>query len=164
MMSAQIAQRELRRSRRNRMIAGVCGGLGEYFGIDPVWVRLVFVILIFANGLGLILYPILWWIMPEEPVKTGEMAVGSSSGKRVMGTVLVGLGTVFLLQNLGLIRVDFDLVWPVLLIVAGLYLLFSGSANQHPHGHEEEKQGKEAGEGPDGQGVGDYPSQPGPQE
>lgn len=163
-MPSQSVQRELHRSRRNRMIAGVCGGLGEYFGIDPVWVRLVFVILIFANGLGLILYPILWWIMPEEPAETGETTVGSPSGKRLMGIVLVGLGAMFLLQNLGLIRVDFDLVWPVLLIVAGLYLLFSGSPNQHPHGHKKEEQGKEAGEGSDGEGVGDHASHPGPQE
>ena len=53
------------RPRTERMIAGVCGGLGLYFGVDPVIVRLLFVVLALATGLTLILYPILWLIMPE---------------------------------------------------------------------------------------------------
>ena len=56
------------RSQGDRMIAGVCGGLGLYFGVDPVIVRLLFVVLALATGLPLILYPILWLIMPEGSV------------------------------------------------------------------------------------------------
>ena len=56
------------RPRTERMIAGVCGGLGLYFGVDPVIVRLLFVVLALATGLPLILYPILWLIMPEGSV------------------------------------------------------------------------------------------------
>ena len=47
-------QKRIYRSRKEEMIAGVCGGLGEYFDIDPVIMRLIFVLLIFAGGAGLI--------------------------------------------------------------------------------------------------------------
>jgi phage shock protein C len=53
------------RPRSERMIAGVCGGLGLYFGLDPVIVRLLFVVLALTTGLTLLLYPILWLVMPE---------------------------------------------------------------------------------------------------
>ena len=59
--------RKLYRSRRNKIIAGVCGGLGEHLGIDPLLVRLFFFLMIFANGIGILLYLILWVIVPKEP-------------------------------------------------------------------------------------------------
>jgi phage shock protein C len=57
----------LMRSRRDAVIAGVCGGLGEYFNIDPVIVRLIFVLATLTSGIGLVLYPVLWLIMPKAP-------------------------------------------------------------------------------------------------
>lgn len=76
--AAQTEPKRLYRSRKNRAIGGVCGGIGEYFGIDSVAVRLVFLILLFFGG-GLILYLIFWIVIPERPVsfmnsteKTGE--------------------------------------------------------------------------------------------
>ena len=54
------------RSRDNRMIAGVCGGLAKHLGIDPLLVRIFFVLLIFANGIGIILYLILLILVPLE--------------------------------------------------------------------------------------------------
>ncbi|MFH1382377.1 MAG: PspC domain-containing protein [Chloroflexota bacterium] len=59
-------ERRLYRSRTDRMIWGVCGGLASYFSIDPVLVRLIFVLLIFANGIGIIAYIILAIIVPLE--------------------------------------------------------------------------------------------------
>ena len=61
------AYKQLFRSRTNRRIAGVCGGIGEYFGIDPTLVRLLWLLSIFMGGLGIIAYLIAWIIMPEEP-------------------------------------------------------------------------------------------------
>jgi phage shock protein C len=59
------------RPRTDRMIAGVCAGLGLYFGIDPVIVRLLFVVLALTTGITVMLYPILWLIMPEgAPAQT----------------------------------------------------------------------------------------------
>ena len=59
-------EKRLHRSRSNRIIWGVCGGLADYFGIDPVIVRVVFVLLIFANGLGILAYIILAIVIPAE--------------------------------------------------------------------------------------------------
>ena len=58
--------RRLYRSQRERIIGGVAGGIGEYFDIDPVWVRLAFILLVFAGGSGLIAYIILWLIVPRQ--------------------------------------------------------------------------------------------------
>jgi len=59
--------RPLRRSRRNRVIAGVCGGLAEFFGISSFWFRLLFFILLLPGGApGLVPYLILWIIIPSD--------------------------------------------------------------------------------------------------
>ena len=55
----------LMRSRTDKMIAGVAGGIGQYLAIDPVIVRLAFVALCFT-GVGVLLYPVLWLVMPPE--------------------------------------------------------------------------------------------------
>ncbi|MBN2499992.1 MAG: PspC domain-containing protein [Anaerolineales bacterium] len=56
----------LRRSRRNRVLAGVCGGLGEFFGISAFWFRLAFLILFLPGGLpGLVPYIVLWIVIPR---------------------------------------------------------------------------------------------------
>lgn len=58
--------KKLYRSRSDRMIAGVCGGLGEYLAVDPVWLRLFFVLLLFATGFGFWAYLIMWIIVPDQ--------------------------------------------------------------------------------------------------
>jgi phage shock protein C len=58
---------KLYRSKMNRKIAGVCGGIAEYFDIDPIIVRLLTLILVLSVGSGLIAYIIAWIIVPEEP-------------------------------------------------------------------------------------------------
>jgi phage shock protein C len=54
------------RSRSERMIAGVCGGLAAYFNIDPLIVRLGFALLAMMNGVGIMLYLLLWLLLPNE--------------------------------------------------------------------------------------------------
>jgi phage shock protein C len=61
-------KRKLCRSRKERMIAGVCGGLAEYYNVDPSWVRLAFVLFFFLGGCALVVYSIMWMIVPLEPV------------------------------------------------------------------------------------------------
>jgi len=57
----------LRRSRRNRIIAGVCGGLAEFFGISSFWFRLAFLIALIPGGVpGILVYLLLWIIIPSE--------------------------------------------------------------------------------------------------
>jgi phage shock protein PspC (stress-responsive transcriptional regulator) len=61
------ARPPLRRSRSDRVLGGVCGGLGEFFGLKPLWFRIIFVILGIPGGLpGLVPYILLWLIIPEE--------------------------------------------------------------------------------------------------
>ena len=56
--------KRLVRSEQNKVIAGVCAGLGEYFDIDPTIVRLVFIVFALAGGPGILAYIIMWLIMP----------------------------------------------------------------------------------------------------
>ena len=60
-------ERKLRRSRSNRIIAGVCGGLGHFFGISTFWFRLAFLIALIPGGVpGLLVYFLAWLIIPSE--------------------------------------------------------------------------------------------------
>lgn len=57
----------LRRSRQNRIFAGVCGGLGEFFGISPWWFRLAFLLALLPGGVpGILVYLLCWIIIPGE--------------------------------------------------------------------------------------------------
>ena len=67
-MSTDI--RRLYRSREDRMIGGVCGGLGEYLGIDPTVVRLLFVIAAFIGGSAILVYLVMLLVVPEEPLES----------------------------------------------------------------------------------------------
>jgi len=61
-----VQERTLYRSRDDRMLAGVCGGIGEYFALDPTLVRLVFVLLAVFTGIGVLAYIVLWIVVPEQ--------------------------------------------------------------------------------------------------
>jgi phage shock protein C len=61
----------LRRPTSDRVIAGVCSGLGRYFDVDPVLVRVIFAVaVVFTGGFALLAYPVLWFVMPEDPAAT----------------------------------------------------------------------------------------------
>ncbi|MCX7115174.1 MAG: PspC domain-containing protein [Gammaproteobacteria bacterium] len=59
--------RKLYRSRKERMLAGVCGGLAQYFSVDPTIVRLIAALLLLLGGVSLFVYFILWIVIPLEP-------------------------------------------------------------------------------------------------
>ena len=59
--------KRLYRTKHDRMFAGVCGGLGRHFHIDPVWIRLLFVLFFFAGGSAFFVYVLMWIIVPPEP-------------------------------------------------------------------------------------------------
>jgi len=61
-----VSNQKLYRSSSDRMIAGVCGGLGKYFSVDATIVRLVFLLLLIFGGAGFLLYLILWIVVPDE--------------------------------------------------------------------------------------------------
>jgi phage shock protein C len=126
-------QRGLRRSGDDRVIAGVCGGLGKYLGVDPVLIRIAAVILIFAGGAGIVLYIIGWIAIPEELEEGAAVAPASTAepsertrGAIVLGFVFVVLGVFFLLDELWPDFLSWHYVWPVALIAVGLAILLRG--------------------------------------
>lgn len=134
------------RSKTDRMFAGICGGLGEFFSVDSTLFRILFVLLTLGGGAGIVLYIVLWILIPGE----GESGVTSETihnniediksrahdlrmdikkgrGERphsAWAVIIIIIGFWFLLSNLGLIsNLRSDLVWPVILIIFGVVLL-----------------------------------------
>lgn len=124
-------QRVLRRSRVDRVVAGVCGGIGRYFGIDSTLVRLAFVILTIAGGGGIIAYLIAWLLIPEE--RAGEEVEGppvrrdfrTDTAWLFFGVALIALGTILLIDRF---VPWFDrIIGPIVLIGIGGALLLQGT-------------------------------------
>ena len=61
-------EKKLYRSRRNRIIGGVCGGLADYLGMDPTVVRVIMALATFVGGMSILVYLIMWLFIPEERV------------------------------------------------------------------------------------------------
>ena len=127
-----MQQTRLMRSETDRMVAGVCGGLATYLGVDPVLVRLAFVILLLASGVGLAIYGILWLVMPTESrvppeIRIMDEAASDPSAYKArfgrsatVGIVLILLGAFLMLGHWGGAP---SYIWPVILIGAGLFYL-----------------------------------------
>jgi phage shock protein C len=117
----------LRRSRTNRIVAGVCGGIAEYLGMDPVLVRIVMVVLALAGGGGVVLYLLAWVLIPEEDASDGSPNVAPAStsgferGQLVVGVVLIAIGAIFLIQILAPRFGRY--FWPVAFIAVGLAII-----------------------------------------
>src|SRR4029453_755068 len=77
--------RVVRRSRSEKLVAGVCGGVGRYLGVDPVLLRIAFIILALANGLGVIAYVVAWVAIPEE--RPGQPLAPAPAAPREGGRV-----------------------------------------------------------------------------
>ena len=58
--------KHLYRSKTNCKVAGVCGGLGEFFDMDPIFFRAIFLVSILFGGFGLVIYLVMWILMPEK--------------------------------------------------------------------------------------------------
>jgi len=113
----------LLRSRDDRVLGGVSGGVGTYLGLDPVIVRLVFVVLALAGGGGILAYVIAWIVIPEAPEDgTPAPQRTNSSTPMLAGMVLVALGGLLLADQL-LPAFSWRYVGPVLLILFGGLLL-----------------------------------------
>jgi len=132
----------LYRSKSDRMLGGVCGGLGSYLGIDSTLVRIFFFILVFGAGSGFWIYLLLWLLIPEDNMEASRdfgdrvrnmgddfaSAVSRPHPKSslIVGGGLIVLGIFWLVEQLNVKWLwwwDFDILWPVLLVVAGVVLL-----------------------------------------
>lgn len=143
---------KLYKSKHNRVIAGVCGGIAEYFNVDATLIRLAWVLAVFFAGTGLIIYILAMIIMPEESVyvekpnttavntlsdnecsteeKSGRISdVQATSAKeddtkrhQVLGLILVGLGGYFLFERF-FPYFRLHNWWPLILIFIGVAIL-----------------------------------------
>lgn len=118
----------LTRSTTDKVVGGVAGGLGRYFGVDSVWFRLGFVVFTLAGGSGILAYLIAWVVIPEgdgdESVPTQTARPLGPQGSIIAGIVLVGIGLVLLLNQF---VPWFDkLMWPMAVVVGGLALIVIG--------------------------------------
>lgn len=143
------SREKLYRSRLDRVLFGVCGGLANYFDIDSTLIRIIFVLLFLANGIGIIGYFILALIIPEDPrekeagnrqenarefveevgKKTKEIAsevTGRKAGnsREILGFIVIIVGLFLLVsQFFPMHWIRWNLIWPALLVVAGIYLI-----------------------------------------
>jgi phage shock protein C len=123
MSSSSGSPPRLHRSRQDRVIAGVCGGLGETLGVDPTLVRLGFVAVALLGGASLLVYLILAIVLPA-----GEPVAGSADAREVTGLALIALGLIALAGALGVFAwIDWRYVGPGLLVVLGAALLLRRS-------------------------------------
>ncbi len=135
------AERRLYRSRKNRVFKGVAGGIGEYFGIDPVLVRLAFLLTFAMGGVGVIAYILAWVLLPKRPKGQAVPPTPRTSGLEVLHNrslgvwVLVAIGAGLILDQLNL-NIAGDRLWPLLLIGGGLIVLMrrrdAGSGTVEP--------------------------------
>lgn len=117
---------QLARSLDDRRIAGVCGGLGPYLRVDPVWVRIGFVIASLFWGFGLIVYAVLWIMLPEagegESGEILEPPLAHRDTTGMLGVILLCLGLLLFLWLL-LDWLSFRIVFPAILVALGVFLL-----------------------------------------
>lgn len=121
--------KRLYRSKTDRFISGVCGGIADYFEIDSNIVRIIFVILSFTGGVGIILYIAALIILTENPDEE-EIPNRKVSSSLLIGLVLIVIGGIFLLREIGMFHyfnlfdISLSTVWGILLIGIGIVLLF----------------------------------------
>jgi len=129
-------ENKLERTMSDRVLGGVCSGLGNYFGIDPTIVRLIFCIAFFVFGTGLLAYIILWIAMParndarqtvtenDGSEKLPQTTYDNHRGNLAIGITLIVLGAWLLACNF---IPDLNLLkfWPVAIIVIGIVLIFN---------------------------------------
>jgi len=143
--------KRLYRSRSNKMIAGVCGGIAEYFNVDPVLIRIIAVFLFFTGGSALIAYIIGMIVIPPQPIEELSAAKGkavakteaptggssqdtTSVGALIVGVLLIIMGVIFTMRHIPIFSQYYwwfwhhgwDFFWPALLIVLGLILIIRG--------------------------------------
>ena len=108
----------------NRIVAGVAGGTGRYFGVDPTAVRLALVVLTFANGVGAVLYLVGWALLPDEDPAAPPPPGRTPTAERTVGLGLLTLGIVLFFGNAGLAFPP-GVVWAVVLSAVGFGLVWS---------------------------------------
>lgn len=144
--------KKLYRSTTDKMIAGVCGGLAEYFEIDSTLIRILFLALLIFGGGGFLIYLIMWIVVPKRPYYIESQSTDFSEKKSpdinyqqtdnypvevespksydknvVVGIIVIVIGLLLLFDNFDLMF-GFSKLWPILLIIFGGYLIFKSKS------------------------------------
>lgn len=143
----------LNRSKTDRFVAGVCGGLGKYFEIDSLIFRLIFILLTIFAGSGVIIYIIFWILMPEdgekrpndigESIKEGASRMADEikektkgvdkndrdkKSKLIGGLIILTIGLIFLFENImPQYGINFSKLWPLIVVVIGISVIIDSS-------------------------------------
>lgn len=135
-------------SRNDKKLAGVCGGIAEYFEVDSTLVRLIWVLFTVAGGAGLIVYIIAAIVMTEEPVSninqannnhSAQVQIGEGDDKEVskeehgdrnrflFGAILIVIGSLYFVKSfLPWHWFSYRFLWPFLLIIIGIVVIVNG--------------------------------------
>lgn len=132
--------KRLERNLHNKVLGGVCSGLGDYFGIDPAFWRVVFFFLFLMGCLGLPIYIILWIVMPAKTnydTVEADQALGDTSaaaqknkGNMTAGLTLIAVGVICLVTRY-IPAINWRTAWPIALIVLGLFLIIPLKGKNH---------------------------------
>jgi signal transduction histidine kinase len=128
-LTADVPARTLRRDPAHGVLGGVCAGLGRQIGVDPLLVRVAFVALIFAGGLGIALYLLAWALLGADEGASilGRRRIAGRGAVEVgLGVGLLALSVLLAFRALGLWSSD-AVVWPIVLVAAGGALLWRES-------------------------------------
>jgi len=141
-----MSTQRLYRSRTNKVFAGVCGGLAEYFDVDPVVIRILFVLMVLFGGSGILLYIAAIIIVPQKPYNPADYEQSSSpqsqppvasasNARNWFGYALIIFGGLLLLANLDVFHFfDFfgnamEYIFPILLIILGMAIIYYRQSN-----------------------------------
>jgi phage shock protein C len=136
--------KKLYKSRKNKVVAGVCGGIAEYLEVDPVLVRLIAVLFFFTGGATLIAYIVGMIIIPNQPLggysapiqaqgtaSVEQPETHSHAGSLIIGVILIVFGIHFLMRDIPFFQYywrfwdwGWHFFWPSVLILVGLLVMF----------------------------------------
>ena len=144
-------EKRLYRSRNKKVVAGIAGGLGDYLDVDPVIIRIIIVLITIFHGVGLLIYIIMWIVIPEEQYDTSQKSTEppyaedtgqttesnfaegkntssqpekSSNGRIIFGVILIFIGLIFLFERF-IPFFDFEFIFAIGLVALGLALIFN---------------------------------------
>jgi signal transduction histidine kinase len=117
---------DIRRSTDDRVVAGVCAGVGRQFGVDPMVVRLAAVVLTLANGVGIVGYVVAWALLPDAGADLSGDASRArrQTSERAIGVGLITLGLLLLIRQVGLLLPS-GLVWSVTVSAIGFSVVWA---------------------------------------